>query len=252
MKKLLSALIIATAMTITVGHALAAEKSVSVVLVHGAFVDGSGWQQVYSRLKKGGYEVIVVQNSTATLEGDVATTDQAIGRAKYPVVLVGHSYGGIVITEAGVNPKVRNLAYIAAFAPDEGESVSSLISKPVPGAAKVPILPPQDGFLTLDVAKFPASFAADVDLETTTFMASSQVPWGVAAVDAKITNAAWKTKPTFFLITTNDHMIPTPSQREMATRARASMIEVASSHAVMLSHPDKVASFIERVADSTK
>jgi pimeloyl-ACP methyl ester carboxylesterase len=217
----------------------AAEKPVSVVLVHGAFVDGSGWQKVYDLLTKDGYETIVVQNSTASLDGDVATTDQAIARAKHPVVLVGHSYGGAVITVSGNEPKVRSLAYLAAYAPDSGESVNTLISQPVPGAAPVPILPPQDGFLTLDIAKFPASFAADVDRDTTAFMAASQVPWGLAAINTKIAQAAWRAKPTFFLITTEDHMVPTPQQRDMAARAHASSSEIGSSHAVMLSHPNE-------------
>ena len=250
MLKLVAALTAAISITSASAPALAAEKPVSIVLVHGAFVDGSGWQKVYDILTNDGYEVIVAQNSTATLEGDVATATRAIERSKHPVVLVGHSYGGMVITEAGNNPKVRDLAYLAAFAPEAGESVSTWLSKPEPaGYAPVPVAPPQDGFLTVDIAKFPSAFAADVDPETTRFMAASQVPWGIAAVNTKITQAAWKTKPTYFLITTEDLMIPTPQQREMAARAHANTIEVASSHAVMLSHPDQVASFIERIAD---
>lgn len=249
LKKVAALMALASAAVATTA-AFATEKPVSVVLVHGAFVDGSGWHKVYDILTNDGYEVIVAQNSTTTLDGDVATATRAITRAKHPVVLVGHSYGGMVITEAGNNPKVRDLAYIAAFAPEVGESVSTWISKPVPaGYTSVPTAPPQDGFLTVDIAKFPASFAADVDPETTRFMAASQVPWGMTAVNTKITQAAWKTKPTYFLVTTEDHMIPTPQQREMATRAHASTIEVASSHAVMLSHPDRVAKFIEAIAN---
>ena len=232
-------------------HALAQDKPLSVVLVHGAFVDASGWQKVYDILKKDGYEVLVVQNSTATLEGDAATTERAIASAKHPVLLVGHSYGGAVITEAGNDPKVQRLVYIAAFAPDAGESVSTWIAKPVPGALPVPILPPQDGFLTLDIAKFPKSFAPDVDPATSAFMAASQVPWGQAAVEAKIDKAAWRSKPTYYMITTNDHMVPTPQQREMAARAHAHSVDIASSHAVMLSHPAAVVTFIERAATSS-
>ena len=248
MFKLLGAIAVAT-FVVGISYADAAsEQPFSVVLVHGAFVDGSGWQPVYSLLEKDGYEVIVVQNSTATLDGDVAATRHAIASAKHPVILVGHSYGGAVITEAGNDPKVQRLVYLAAFAPEAGESVATLIAEPVPGALPVPILPPQDGFLTLDVAKFPASFAPDVDPALSTFMAASQVPWGQAAVTSKIDDAAWKTKRTWFMITTEDHMIPTPQQREMAARAHAHSVEISSSHAVMLSHPVEVTAFIEQAA----
>ena len=164
------------------------EKPVSVVLVHGAFVDGSGWQAVYDILTKDGYEVLVVQNPTVSLEGDVAATNSVIAKAKHPVILVGHSYGGMVITEAGNNPKVRSLAYIAAFAPDAGESVETLSQQPTPPEeSKAPLLPPQDGYLFVDPAKFPAAFAADVDPTTTHFMAAAQVPWGLQAVQTRIT-----------------------------------------------------------------
>jgi pimeloyl-ACP methyl ester carboxylesterase len=232
----------------TTSLASAAEKPLSIVLVHGAFVDASGWQKVFSTLTKDGYEVLVVQNSTATLDGDVATTERAIHNARHPVVLVGHSYGGMVISEAGNDPKVRRVVYIAAYAPDAGESVASLTAKPIPGYAPVPILPPQDGYLTVDITKFPRFFAADVNQTTTRFMAASQVPWGLAAVTTKIGQPAWKTKPTFFMMTTEDHMIPTPQQREMAARAHAHLVAIISSHAVMLSHPSQVAAFIEQSA----
>jgi pimeloyl-ACP methyl ester carboxylesterase len=250
MSKRLSALVLCALASVASASAQPTEKPVSVVLVHGAFVDGSGWQKVYDILTKDGYETIVVQNSTATLDGDVATTGRAIDVARHPVVLVGHSYGGAVITEAGNASKVRSLAYLAAYAPDNGESVATLIAEPFPGTPPVPILPPQDGFLTVNIAKFPESFAADVDAETAAFMAASQVPWGLPAIKEKITQAAWKSKPTYFMITSEDHMIPTPQQREMAARARANAVEITSSHAVMLSHPEEVAAFIERVANS--
>jgi pimeloyl-ACP methyl ester carboxylesterase len=229
-------------------HASAAEKPVSVVLVHGAFVDGSGWQKVYTQLTNDGYEVLVVQNSTASLDGDIAATKQAIHNARHPVVLVGHSYGGMIITEAGNDPKVSSLVYVAAYMPDTGETVVSLTAKPIPGYAPVPILPPQDGYLTVDISKFPTFFAADVDPVLTKFMAASQVPWGLAAVKTKIDQPAWKTKPTYDMITTEDHMIPTPQQREMVARAHAHWVEITSSHAVMLSHPGQVAAFIEHIA----
>lgn len=148
----------------------------SVVLVHGGFVDGAGWEGVYQILKKDGYDVRIVQNPTLNLAGDVAATRQIIAQADGPVVLVGHSYGGVVLTEAGNDPKVSKLVYITAFAPDEGESVASLIKDPLPGAPVPPILPPQDGLLFLDRAKFAASFAADVEPDTARFMANSRFP----------------------------------------------------------------------------
>ena len=249
MTKTLGAVAVAALMA-TASHALADDKPVSVVLVHGAFVDGSGWEQVYNRLTQDGYEVLVVQNSTATLDGDVATARRAIHNAKHPVVLVGHSYGGMIITEAGNDPKVRSLVYVAAYMPDAGESVATLVAKPIPGYAPVPILPPQDGYLTVDSTKFPTFFAADVDPTTTRFMAASQVPWGQAAVTTKISQPSWKTKPAYALITTEDHMIPAPQQRQMTARARAHTTDITSSHAVMLSHPTDVVAFIERVATS--
>jgi pimeloyl-ACP methyl ester carboxylesterase len=221
------------------------ERPVSIVLVHGAFVDGSGWKAVYDALSRDGYEVLVVQNPTVTLDGDAEATRQVIARAKHPVVLVGHSYGGAVITQAGDDPKVQSLAYIAAFAPEVGESVFDLASKPHPGEDSAPLLPPVDGYLRVDPAKFPTAFAADVDGSTTRFMADAQVPWGLGAVQFKLTKAAWKGKPVHYMLTLQDHMVPPSAQRMMATRAKARIIEVQSSHAVMLSHPDKVVEFIE-------
>ncbi|MFI0843064.1 alpha/beta hydrolase [Mesorhizobium sp. IMUNJ 23232] len=227
----------------------AAEKAVSIVLVHGAFVDASGWQAVYDILSADGYDVQAVQNPTLTLQGDVEATRQVIARAGKPVVLVGHSYGGAVITEAGGLPNVQSLVYLAAFAPEAGESVFDLATAPTPGEDKAPLLPPSDGFLLVDPEKFPTAFAADVDPGKTRFMADSQVPWGLGAVEAKITAPAWKEKPTYFMITTKDHMIPPSQQRSMATRAGAKIVEIDSSHAVMLSHPRDVADFIAGVAD---
>lgn len=224
------------------------DKSISVVLVHGGFVDGSGWQGVHDILTQDGYEVIVAQNPTITLEDDVAVTKRAIASAKYPVVLVGHSYGGVVITEAGNDPKVSSLAYIAAFAPDTGESVETLIANPPPGAPVPPILPPQDGYLFLDRAKFAASFAADVEPKLAQFMANSQVPWGLNALAGKATAPAWKSKPTYYLVAQDDHMIPPPAQRQMAARAGATVVESPGSHSVYVSHPDKVAQLIGQAA----
>ena len=184
----------------------------NVVLVHGGFVDGSGWRGLYEILKRDGYNVTIVQNPTTSLAADVAATRSAIAAQDGPVVLVGHSYGGVVISEAGTDPKVERLVYIAAFAPDAGESVQSLIANPAPGAPVPPILPPQDGFLFLDREKFAASFAADVDAATAGFMADSQVPWGVEALTGAVTEPAWRTKPSWYLVAADDRMIPpTPS-----------------------------------------
>jgi pimeloyl-ACP methyl ester carboxylesterase len=224
------------------------DKPVSVVLVHGGFVDGSGWQGVHDILTRDGYEVIVVQNPTVTLYDDAAYTKRAIANAKHPVVLVGHSYGGAVISQAGDDPKVASLAYIAAFAPDVGESLQALLANPVPGEPVPPILPPQDGFLALDKAKFPEAFAADVDPATARFMADSQVPWGLEAVAQKLTTAAWKSKPVYYLLTTEDRMIPPRAQRQMAQRAGAQVVEVAASHSVYVSRPADVAQLIEKAA----
>ena len=225
--------------------------SKNVVLVHGGFVDGSGWEAVYRALRKDGHTVTVVQNPTISLSDDVRVTKQAIAALDGPVLLVGHSYGGVVVTEAGNDPKVVGLIYIAAFAPDSGESVSSLIKDPPPGAPVPPILPPQDGYLFLDKAKFRASFAADVDAEKAEFMAASQVPWGVEALDGRITQPAWKTKPSWYLVATDDRMIPPPAQRFMAKRAGATVVEVSGSHAVYVSQPAAVAGLIAKAADAT-
>jgi pimeloyl-ACP methyl ester carboxylesterase len=216
----------------------------SVVLVHGGFVDGSGWEAVYRVLRSEGHTVSVVQNPTISLGDDVRVTKRVIAAQTGSVVLVGHSYGGAVITEAGSDPKVIGLVYIAAFAPDKGESVSSLIKDPPPDAPVPPILPPQDGYLFLDKAKFPASFAADVNAEKAEFMADSQVPWGVEALNGTVSQPAWKAKPSWYLITTDDRMIPPPAQRFMAERAGATIVEVSGSHAVYVSQPDAVAGLI--------
>lgn len=233
--------------------AAAAEKPVSIVLVHGAFVDGSGWRAVYDILTKDGFEVLIVQNPTVSLEGDVAATERAIAQARHPVILVGHSYGGMVITEAGTDPKVRSLAYLAAFAPDAGESVETLGAQPTPPEEpKAPLLPPQDGYLIVDPSKFPAAFASDVDPLTTHFMAAAQVPWGLRAVQTPITKVGWKTKPAHYMVTTKDTMIPPTAQRTMAKRTGARTVEIDSSHAVMLSHPRQVAAFIKEAAAQTK
>jgi pimeloyl-ACP methyl ester carboxylesterase len=220
----------------------------NVVLVHGGFVDGSGWKAVYDLLKQDGYQVSVVQNPTLSLEGDVAATRQIIAAQDGPVVLVGHSYGGAVITEAGTDPNVAALVYIAAFAPDKGESVNTLIADPPPGAPVPPILPPQDGFLFLDREKFAASFAGDLPADQAAFMADSQVPWGVGALAGPISEPAWRNKPSWYLVSTDDRMIPPPAQRAMSERADSTVVEVPGSHAIYLSQPAAVADLIKQAA----
>jgi pimeloyl-ACP methyl ester carboxylesterase len=222
----------------------------NVVLVHGGFVDGSGWQGVYDILTNDGYNVSVVQNPTLSLEGDVAATRLVIDAQPGPVVLVGHSYGGVVITEAGTHDKVAALGYIAAFAPDTGESVNTLIADPAPGAPVPPILPPKDGLLLLDRDKFHASFAGDLPAEQAAFMADSQVPWGVDALGGSVTEPAWRIKPSWYLVTTEDRMIPPPAQRAMSQRAGSTVTEVAGSHAIYVSQPAVVANLIEQAASA--
>jgi pimeloyl-ACP methyl ester carboxylesterase len=222
--------------------------SAAVVLVHGGFVDGSGWEDVYRNLKKQGYEVSIVQNPTTSLTDDVAATNRVLDAQKGPVILVGHSYGGVVITEAGNHPKVAGLVYIAAFAPDKGESVGSLIKDPPPGAPVPPIEPAGEGFLGLNKAKFRASFAADVSEAKAAFMADSQVPWGVGALTGAVTVPAWKSKPSYYLVATEDRMIPPPAQKAMSGRAGATVVEVAGSHAVYVSKPQAVADLIVKAA----
>ena len=222
----------------------------SVVLVHGNFVDGSGWKGVYKILTRDGYPVSIVQNPTVSLADDVAVPRRAIGAQSGPVILVGHSYGGAVISEAGNDPKVAALVFITAFAPDKGESVQTLIGNPPPGAGP-PILPPQDGFLSLDRSKFAASFAADVDADEAEFMAASQVPAGVESLSGAVTTPAWRTKPSWYLVATADKMIPPPAQQSMAKRAGATVTEAEGSHSIFVSKPDVVASVIERAAAAT-
>lgn len=228
--------------------AATADRINNVVLVHGGFVDGSGWFGVYQGLKQQGFNVSVVQNPTTSLADDVRVTRLTLAQQDGPVILVGHSYGGAVITEAGNDPSVAGLVYVSAFAPDAGESVNSLIKDPPPGAPVPPILPPQDGFLSLDKAKFADSFAADVEPELAAFMANAQVPWGVEALQGTITQPAWKSKPSWYLLTTEDRMIPPPAQRAMSGRAGSSVIEVRASHSVYVSRPETVVKLITEAA----
>jgi pimeloyl-ACP methyl ester carboxylesterase len=220
----------------------------NVVLVHGGFVDGSGWRGVYDLLEQDGYRVSVVQNSTLSLDDDVAATRLIIDEQAGPVVLVGHSYGGAVITQAGNHEKVIALVYIAAFAPDRDESVNTLIANPPPGAPVPPILPPRDGFLFLDREKFHASFAGDLPADLAAFMADSQVPWGVNALAGVVTEPAWRTRPSWYLVTTEDRMIPPAAQRFMSQRAGSTVVEAVGSHSVYVSQPGATTALIKQAA----
>jgi pimeloyl-ACP methyl ester carboxylesterase len=224
------------------------EQVRNVVLVHGGFVDGSGWQGVYDILRREGYDVAIVQNPTTSLAADVAATRQVIEEQDGPVLLVGHSYGGVVISEAGNDDRVAGLVYVAAFAPDVGESVQSLIANPAPGAPVPPILPPRNGFLILDHDAFQASFAADVSDREASFMAASQVPWGVEALTGAVTTPAWRSRPSWYLVAQDDRMIPPDAQRAMAGRAQATTVESPGSHALYVSRPRVVADLIIRAA----
>jgi pimeloyl-ACP methyl ester carboxylesterase len=215
-----------------------------VVLVHGGFVDGSGWRGVYDRLTADDFNVHIVQNQTLSLESDVETTTNVLDGLAGPAILVGHSYGGAVITEAGTHDNVAGLAYICAFAPDRGQSVSTMLGEAPADAPQPPILPPQDGFLFLDRDRFAEAFAADVPAPDAAFMADSQVPWGLEALNGNVTDPAWRSKPSWYLLTTQDRMIAPALQRSMADRAGASTTEIAGSHAIYVSQPTAVASLI--------
>jgi pimeloyl-ACP methyl ester carboxylesterase len=224
----------------------------NVVLVHGGFVEGSGWRSVYDLLTADGFNVSVVQNQTLSLESDVETTHNVLDQQDGPAILVGHSYGGAVITEAGRHDRVAGLVYIAAFAPDSGESVNTLIADPPPGAPVPPILPPVDGFLFLDREKFAASFAADLPPADAAFMADSQVPWGVEALNGAISEPAWRTSPSWYMVATDDRMIPPPAQRAMSERAGSTVVEEAGSHSIYVSQPRATADLIELAAQRAR
>ncbi|WP_432854433.1 alpha/beta hydrolase [Amycolatopsis sp. CA-161197] len=211
-------------------------------------MDGSRWAQVHDLLVRDGYSVSVVQNPTLSLEGDAAATRMILDQQDGPTVLVGHSYGGAVISEAGTHDNVAALAYIAAFAPDKGESVNTLIADPPPGAPVPPILPPQNGFLFLDKEKFHESFSGDLTPERARFLADSQVPWGVDALAGAVSQPAWRVKPSWYLVATEDRMIPPPAQHAMAERAGATVTEVAASHSLFESQAAAVVEVIKTAA----
>jgi pimeloyl-ACP methyl ester carboxylesterase len=218
----------------------------NIVLVHGAFADGSGWKAVSDILQKDGYKVSIAQPPETSLADDVAATNRTIDAMNGPVILVGHSYGGVIITEAGANTHVKNLVYVAAFQPDEGESFASLIAK-IPPASKA-IKPTPDGFLYVDPADFHADFAADVPAGIADFMARSQVLPAANIAGTNVTSPAWKSKPSFAIVATEDRTINPDLERFMYKRSKATMIELKASHAVYVSQPKAVAAFIEKAA----
>lgn len=227
--------------------------STTVVLVHGGFVDGSGWRGVYDELRADGTDVRVVQHSTKSLADDVAVTRDVLDAVDGPVVLVGHSYGGAVITEAGNHEKVAALVYVTAFAPDQGESVNTLLGGFPQDGPQPPILPPVNGNLFLDRARYHDSFAADVSPEDAAFQADSQVPWGLDALGGTVSEAAWRFKPSWYLHVSEDRMIPPVAQTSMATRMGATVVETPGSHAIYLSRPEVVADIVrDAIAASTE
>jgi pimeloyl-ACP methyl ester carboxylesterase len=238
--------IVSLATAAVLALALPAEAAVkTIVLVHGAFADGSGWKPVANILERDGYSVRIVQEPETSFAADVAATRRVLDKAG-PCVLVGHSYGGSIITEAGMHADVKALVYIAAFQPDMGESVGSLADKMPPAAKSVG--PVGDGFLAVDPEAFPTDFAADVPKPLARFMAASQVPIAGEAFGVKATVAAWKEKPSYAVISKQDRMINPDLERFMSKRAKSETIELPGSHAIFLSHPAEVAALIEKAA----
>lgn len=219
----------------------------NVVLVHGAFADGSGWRGVYDRLTAQGYKVSIVQNPLTSLADDVAATRRVLARQDGPTILVGHSYGGTVITEAGADPKVAGLVYVAALAPDTGESTGDQFAE-IPAPAGFVIEPQADGFGFVNLAKFKSGFAADISDADAAFMRDSQVPIAMSAFGDKVTNAAWRVKPSWFVVATEDGAIDPKLLRKTAIRIGAETVEIKGSHVVFLSRPDAVADVIDTAA----
>ncbi|MGX9961677.1 alpha/beta fold hydrolase [Roseomonas sp. F4] len=219
----------------------------NIVLVHGAWADGSGWQDVHSALRARGYAVSIVQNPLSSLADDVAATRRVLARQDGPALLVGHSYGGVVITEAGLDEKVAGLVFVAAFMPDAGESVLGMIA----GGAPPPLQPSSDGYLFFDPAIFPQAFAHDLPAERGALLADAQAPAAMAAFSAQVTVAAWRSRPTAYVVAREDRIIPPEAQRQWAARGNATVTEVRGSHAVYISQPEAVADAIDRAARAT-
>ncbi len=220
----------------------------NIVLVHGAWADGSGWEGVHKILTDAGYNVTIVPSPNTSLSDDVKITRAVLSQQNGPTVLVGHSYGGVVISEAGNHPNVKALVYVAAFVLDVGESLAKMLQD-APPDPNSPVLPPADGFIWLDRSKFHANFCADVPAAKARFMADSQVPVGLAAFGTDLTAAAWKSKKSWYIVSTEDKMIPPDAERGMAKRANAQVTEIKSSHAVYISHASEVASVIKQATE---
>jgi len=250
MKRSLIASVAAAALALGVSGIAAAEPIKNVVLVHGAFADGSGWRTVADILEHDGYSVSVVQEPETSMADDVAATKRIIESVNAPLILVGHSYGGAVITEAGNEPQVRGLVYIAAFQPDNGETLGALLKQKPPAANSA--VPAGEGYVIVNPKTFHADFAADLPAKEANFMAISQVPISVTGFGTPIANAAWHNKPSWYAVATEDHMINPDVERFMAKRAGSTTIEVKGSHAIFMSQPKIVAKLIEQAAEGAK
>ena len=229
--------------------ALAADTPAkTVVLVHGAFADGTSWQKVIPHLEKAGLKVIAVQNPLDSLDNDVSAAKRAIKNAEGPVVLVGHSWAGVVITEAGADPKVKSLVYVAAYAPDKGQSLEDITSKYPQLESRKEYMKDDDGFLKISDQGIKKYFAADLDPETKAVVAATQGPFHIRCLSAKVTAAAWREKPTFMVVATKDQIIPPQLEKDQVKAANAKAIEIPSSHVAMLSHPKEVSDLIIEAA----
>jgi pimeloyl-ACP methyl ester carboxylesterase len=243
--------LLAVAVTPLMGSAAYADPTgvKNIVLVHGAWADGAGWRGVYDILTKDGYSVSVVADPLTSLTDDVAATDRVLDRQDGPALLVGHSYGGAVITEAGDHANVAGLVFVSAFAPDVGESILGLLPKDGP---QPPVEPSKDGFLFFAPQAYVAAFAAGIDADTAKFLAASQVPLAVVAGSAPMTIAAWKDKPNWYVVSKDDLIIPPDAQRTMAKRAGSTTVEVDGGHLAFMANPAPVAALIEQAAESLK
>lgn len=250
MKRLLTTSVAAVALALGMSSVASAQPIKNVVLVHGAFADGSGWRGVTNILERDGYSVSVVQEPETSLADDVAATQRVIKRVNAPLILVGHSYGGAVITEAGNEPQVRGLVYIAAFQPDTGETLGGLLHKFPPAANSA--IPVGDGYVIVNPSKFHADFAADLPAKVAHFMSISQVPLNTSVFSTPITDAAWHHKPSWYAVATQDREINPQQERFTARRAGSTTIEVKGSHAIYMSQPQTVAKLIEQAAQDAK
>lgn len=220
----------------------------TIVLVHGAFVDGCGWEGVYDLLRRDGHTAVVVQTSARSLGDDVGATRRVIMAQTGRVLLVGHSYGGVVITAAGNDPRVAGLVYVAALVPDQGETAGTLLQHEAAATSELSTVPTRDGLLMIDPAKFRSALAGDVEPAKAAFMAATQLPWGVDALHAKVQAPAWRARPSWYLVASDDRTIPPPLQRFMSRRAGSTTIEASGSHAIHVSKPIVVVAFIEQAA----